>query len=205
MKTTPRSSVGRLRLYYGALAILLGALLVGCGPQQKYAGKKAKQNIDAESWKTIDEPTLGFKAKFPGQWKTSTDTMMTDRGVAQVYIFDYWHVAFQYGITVVRFPPGVSDMSDPDQVLDYAVESLAQKQNGTLSYQEDINIGGYPARRAMLTLPDSYLKQSRVNTLIVLRNQYVYRITTAGVGNHEYVEHFIDSFELTPVQMQFDN
>ncbi len=197
--------IGKHKKLLTLVVITIATLSASCGPQQKYAGEGAITDIKAETWLTIDEPTLGFKSKFPGKWKTPpVETMETENGLAYVYIFDYWHVAFQYGITVVKFPHGVADMSDPDTVLDFAVNSLAEEQNGTVAFQENVNMGGYPARRAMISLPDSYLKQARVNTMIILRNQLVYRITTAGVGNHEFIEHFMDSFELTPVIVQFN-
>ena len=120
--------------------------------------------------------------------------------MATVHIFEFWHVAFQYGITVVKFPPGVADHSNPKPVLDYAVQSLAYENEGLISYQEPRRINGYPARHAVISLPDGYLKNARVNTLIVLRDDLVYRVTTSGIGNYDYIEYFFQSFKLTPIQ-----
>ena len=173
----------------------------GCEKDPAQPQNLAAESLNPALWKDLEEPTLGFKARFPGKWKHRTEFMETDGGAATVHIFEYWHIAFQYGITVVKFPPGVADMSDPDRVLDFAIQSLIDEKGGTISYQEKVNMGGYPARRAMISLPESYLKSARLNTLIVLRNQFVYRVSTSGVGNHDYIEYFMDEFELTPVSV----
>lgn len=199
MKTTPIPNP--MRLVQTLIVLLFCVFLSACGNQQKYGGSDATKVFNPESWKTISEPTLGFKAKFPGDWKHNVDFMETENGMATVHIFEYWHVAFQYGLTVVKLPAGASDMSDPDKVLDYAIKTLIDENNGVLSYEEPINMSGYPARRAVVLLPDSYLKNARVNTLIILRNSLVYRVTTSGIGNAEYVEHYLNSFELTPVSL----
>ena len=194
--------------HLGGLSIALFFLtcfgFTGCQPDPAKVQFAEIETLDPSLWIDLEEPTLGFKARFPGKWKYRTEEMPTDNGVATVHIFEFWHIAFQYGITVAKFPPGVSDMSNPKTVLDYAVKSLADETGGTISYQEDVNMGGYPARRAMISLPESYLKSARTNTMIVLRNQFVYRITTSGVGNHDYIEYFLDEFELTPVSISID-
>lgn len=181
------------------LTILLSSFLTGCGEQLRYASKGEKETVLPDRWKELNESSLGFKIKFPGQWKYNTQFMKTDGGAATVHVFEYWHVAFMYALTVVKFPPGVSDMSDPDKVLDYAVQSLIDEHNGIISYQEPVNMSGYPGRRAIISLPDSSLKNARVNTIIVLRDNLVYRASTSGIGNLEYTEFFLNSFELTPV------
>jgi hypothetical protein len=196
---TPATKNFALRSVLPLLLTCCITMITGCSPQEDGDQEGSYQSIRPELWTQIEEPSLGFKSRFPAPWKTRTQNMPTDQGMATVHIFEYWHVAFQYGITVVRFPPGVADMSEPDIVLDFAVNSLAAEHQGLVSFQENQQIGGYPARRAMISLPESYLKQARVNTLIVLRNELVYRVSTSGIGNHEQIELFLRSFELTPV------
>lgn len=176
----------------------------GCEKDPAQPQNLAAEALNPALWQDLEEPTLGFKARFPGKWKYHTEFMQTGGGVATVHIFEYWHIAFQYGITVVKFPPGVADMSEPERVLDYAIQSLIDEHGGTISYQEKVNMSGYPARRAMISLPESYLKSARLNTLIVLRNQFVYRVSTSGVGNHDYIEYFMDEFALTPVSVSIE-
>jgi len=174
-------------------------LVCGCKPDPAQTVNLGSEDLNPDLWTTLDQPTLGFKTKFPGKWKYKTEVMKTENGDAAVHIFEYWHVAFTYGITVVKLPEGASDMSDPDKVLEYAINSVADDNKGLVSYQQNIDVGGYPARRAMITLPDSYLKSARLNTMVILRNNFVYRISTSGVGNHDYIEYFMNSFQLTPV------
>ena len=176
-------------------------LFTACDSSHENGQKGKSKEVNPEQWSTVEESSLGFRAKFPGKWKNDVKFMGTDRGMATVYIFEYWHIAFQYGITVVRLPNGVADHSNPTKTLDNAVIALAQEQNAVVSYQKQISIGGHPARRAVLSLPDSYLKNARVNTIIILRDNFVYRVTTAGIGNLEYVDFFLNSFELIPVKL----
>jgi hypothetical protein len=189
--------------------LILGSaacLTVGCSsdapPPPVTRGGEA---FNPDIWIPLDEPTLGFKTRLPGPWEHRVDYMETPQGAATVHIFDYWHLAFRYGITVARFPPGVADMSDPDHVLNFAIQSLVDEQKAVISYQERINVGGYPALRAILLLPDSFLKNARLNTLIILRNEYVYRVSTAGVGNLDSTDYYMRSFELTPIQIHFES
>ncbi len=188
-----------------AVMLSLGfAFQLGCKPDSIQPQNLAGEALNPALWQDIEESSLGFKAKFPGKWKSRTEFMETNSGAATVHVFEYWHIAFQYGITVVNVPPGEANMSDPDRVLDYSVESIVTENGGTISFQENVNMGGYPARRAMIALPDSYLKSARLNTLIVLRNNFIYRVSTSGVGNHDYIEFFMDNFELTPVTITID-
>ena len=175
-------------------------LFTACDSSRENGQKGKDKEVNPEQWLTVEESSLGFRAKFPGKWKNEVKFMQTDRGMATVYIFEYWHIAFQYGISVVRLPDGVADRSNSTKALDNAVKALAQEQNAIVSYQQQITVGGYPARRAVLSLPDSYLKNARVNTIIILRDNLVYRVTTAGIGNLEYVDFFMKSFELIPVK-----
>ncbi|MEQ9823389.1 MAG: hypothetical protein ABQ298_03305 [Puniceicoccaceae bacterium] len=172
----------------------------GCDSQSANPGNLASEAFDPNRWITVEEPTLGFRSKFPGKWKHRTQFMQMPQGSATVHIFEYWHIAFQYGITVTRLPPGVSDLRNPNRVLDYAVQSIIDEHGGTLTFQENRNVGGFSARRARITLSESYLKSAQLNTLIVLRDNLVYRISTAGVGNHEHIEFFLNSFETIPIQ-----
>ena len=192
----------RLRQLMTSTSLYIFTLLalVACDSSKKSEGKDKEIPFDPKTWLNVEETSLGFKAKFPGQWKNDIQFMDTGRGMATVYIFEYWHIAFQYGITVVRLPDGVADKNNTTQALDNAVLALAQKQNAIVSYQQPITVGGCPARRAVLSLPDSYLKNARVNTIIVLRDNLVYRVTTAGIGNLEYVDYFLKSFELVPIK-----
>jgi len=178
---------------------LFSAMLSACKPHPSQPRKLSGEDLNPALWADISESSLGFKGRFPGKWKYHTEFMPTPDGAATVHIFEYWHIAFQYGITVVKFPPGVADMSDPDRVLDFAVKSIVDEKGGVISFQENVNMGGYPARRAMVSLPESYLKSARLNTLIILRNNFVYRVSTSGVGNHDSIEYFMNSFELTPI------
>jgi hypothetical protein len=182
-----------------SLCLFITFFFTACDSNKSTEKKGKSLGFDPERWLAIENPSLGFKGKFPGKWKSDVKFMQTQGGAATVYIFEYWHVAFQYGITIVRFPPGVADNSNPQKVLKYAVKSLADERGGLISYQEPITIAGCPARRAVLTLPDSRLKNSRVNTIIILRDDLVYRVTTAGLGNVEYVDFFLKSFELIPI------
>ena len=193
----------RLRQLITSTSLYIFTLLafVACNSSQKSENKPKELSFDPDKWLTVEETSLGFKAKFPGKWKSNIQFMDTGRGMATVYIFEYWHIAFQYGITIVRLPEGVADTNNTTKALDNAVLSLAEKQNAIVSYQQPITVGGCPARRAVLTLPDSYLKNARVNTIIVLRDNLVYRITTAGIGNLEYVDFFLKSFELVPMKL----
>ena len=183
---------------FASLFIFPVVLFTACDSSHQHGQKDG--NVNPSQWVAVDEPSLGFRAKFPGKWKSDIKFMGTDRGMAPVYIFEYWHIAFQYGITIVRLPDGVANRSTSTKALDNAVKALAQEQNAVISYQESFMIGGYPARRAVLSLPDSYLKNARVNTMIILRDNLVYRVTTAGIGNLEYVDFFLKSFELTPIR-----
>jgi hypothetical protein len=185
-----------------AAALLTGGCSGEAPPPPVTRGGEA---FNPEIWINLEEPTLGFKTRFPGPWEHRVDYMETPQGAATVHIFDYWHLAFRYGITVARFPPGVADMSEPDHVLNFAIQSLVDEHGAVISYQERINVGGYPALRAILLLPESFLKSARLNTLIILRNEYVYRISTAGVGNFDSIEYYMRSFELTPIRIDFDS
>jgi hypothetical protein len=188
------------RSKFVVLVCIAGIVNFSCVEQQKL-GHTEGDSVNPRSWETLSESSLGFTAKFPGQWQHQVQFMETESGAATVHIFEYGDVAFQYGITVVRFPPGESDMSDPDLVLDYSVSSLVEETGGVISYQENLEVGGYPARRAIISLPESFLKNARLNTLIVLRGSLVYRASTSGIGNLEFTEFFLESFDITPISL----
>lgn len=183
-----------------SICVFSTLFFTACDSHQDTETEHKRLDFNPAQWPTIEESSLGFRGKFPGKWKFEVQFMKTEKGAATVYIFDYWHLAFQYGITVVRFPPGIADSSNPKKVLDYAVQSLAEEQQGIISHQQSITVAGFPARRAVLRLPESRLKNTHVNTIIILRDNLVYRVTTAGLGNVDYVDFFFKSFELIPIE-----
>lgn len=154
--------------------------------------------VATAQWETVSEPDLGFRIDFPGKPVVRNQSFKTASGVGHVFLYSYKHIAFEYAMSVMRLPPGEVRTDDFEGVLDATVEDLAREKKGLLSFQESINVGGFPGRRATVSLPETYLKDNRAHTLIVLRGNYVYRVTAAGIGNIDIVQHFFNSLEIVP-------
>ncbi len=175
-----------------ALTLFLG----GCDSHSE-----AEDNFFGEpgEWFTLNAQNLGFRIEFPKKPTERVQNFDSGGATATAYMYGYKHVAFEYGVTVVKLPRFQVDNSRPEVVLEYAVQSLVHEKGGKLIRQYDINLNGYPGRRAYINYPDSFLKDVRLNTVILLRNNLVYRVTTAGLGNEEEVSQFLNSFSLTPL------
>lgn len=167
----------------------------GCKPLRE---EGISGGVATAQWQTVSEPDLGFRIDFPGKPELRNQAFNTASGAGQVFLYSFKHIAFEYGLSVMRLPPAEVNTDDLEGVLDATVQDLVREKKGLLSFQESMNVGGFPGRRATVSLPETYLKDNRAHTLIVLRGNYVYRVTAAGIGNIDIVQHFFNSFEILP-------
>jgi len=180
-----------------AACLLLALLFVwgGCSSSEQ---EGVSGGVATAQWQKVSEPELGFRIEFPGKPELRNQSFNTASGVGQVFLYSYKHIAFEYAMSVMRLPPAEVSTDDFEGVLDATVQELVREKKGLLSFQESMNVGGFPGRRATVSLPDTYLKDNRAHTLIVLRGNYVYRVTAAGIGNIDMVQYFFNSFAILP-------
>jgi len=176
--------------------LILPFLLVSCGSDTDK--ESVDQFIPYEEWHPMIVDNLGFRIDFPKKPTERVESFDSGGATATAYIYGYKHVAFEYAVTVVKLPAFQVDNSRPEVVLEYAIQSLVHEKGGKLIRQYDINLNGYPGRRAYIEYPDSFLKDVRLNTVILLRQNLVYRISTSGLGNKDEVSHFLNSFSIIP-------
>lgn len=188
-------SDGKFRLLLVALVFLWS----GCSSREQ---EGVSGGVATAHWQIISEPELGFSIEFPGKPVVRNQSFNTASGQGHVFLYSYKHIAFEYAMSVMRLPPAEVTTDNFEGVLDATVQELVREKKGLLSFQESMSVGGFPGRRATVSLPDTYLKENRAHTMIVLRGNYVYRVTAAGIGNIDIVQYFFNSFAILPFPVE---
>jgi hypothetical protein len=148
----------------------------------------------AQDWVEYRPPGGGYRVEFPGKPQVSTRDVTTRTAIVQMNmaLVERGDAAAFLTIHSLR-PPGASGV-DPQQVLDQVRDGVLKDPERKLREEAHTTVGGLPARRVIIDIPDK--KQVSV-ALFVLGADRLYQaivVVSPGQESSADVERFLKSF-----------
>ena len=145
----------------------------------------------AQQWVEHRPPDAGYRVEFPAAPKVSKENIDTPVGKAVVTFAEYEKTGgFALVATHIVYPSGPPD---PQVFLDAARDSGLQSAKATLREEKQLTVGGKPARRMVMEMPDTLMGVA----LVVLDGNRLYNtmaVVPRGEVNSADVERFLKSF-----------
>lgn len=147
----------------------------------------------AQQWLEHRPPDAGYRVEFPAAPKVSKENIDTPVGKAVVTFAEYEKAGdFVLLATYIVYPSGPPD---PQVFLDGARDSALKNANARLREEKQLTVGGKPARRMVVEMPDTLIGVA----LVVLDGNRLYNtmaVVPHGEVNSADVERFLKSFAL---------
>lgn len=149
----------------------------------------------AQQWVEHRPSDAGYRVEFPAAPKVSKENIDSPVGKAVMTFAEYEKTG---GFALVAmhtvYPSGPPD---PQIFLDAARNSGLKNANAALREEKKLTIGGKPARRLVMEMPDTLVGVA----LVVLDGNRLYNtmaVVPRGEVNSADVERFLNSFALVP-------
>ncbi|WP_299096752.1 hypothetical protein [uncultured Winogradskyella sp.] len=157
--------------------------------------------ITAQDWKKYKSEELAFVTEFPGTPEESVQKVQTAVGELDMNMVGYTSVETgdnaYYSVISSDYPEEkFSDISDEKikSILDGAVNGAVKNTNGTLEFDENITLNGYPGRKIMIKSSGMELY---MNAYLVGNVMYITQvIALEGKVNTKNLNKFMDAFDL---------
>ena len=155
----------------------------------------------AQDWVEYKDPAAGYRVEFPEKPRVQTQLVKTtagDRHMGVATLNVERNGASLELMTVIPARPAIYN-PDPQVTLDRTRDNGVRAVNGKLREEKRLTVGGEPARRFIIDMPDG----RAVVVLQIMRGDQLYQalaVVSAGAENGADVEHFIGSFTLLPRQ-----
>lgn len=147
----------------------------------------------AQQWVEHRPPGAGYRVEFPAAPKVSKQDIDSPVGKAVMTFAEYEKTG---GLALVAmhtvYPSGPAD---PHIFLDGARDSGLKNANAILREEKKLTVGGKPARRLVIEMPDTLMGVA----LVVLDDDRLYNtmaVVPRGQVNSADVERFLNSFAL---------
>jgi hypothetical protein len=156
----------------------------------------------AQQWVEYKPRGAGYRVEFPQAPKVVSEDVKTGSGVRRMEVATFESrrdgVSLTFMTTLPERPTVVAG-GDPQALLDRVRDDTVSWVNGRLREEKRITIGGQPARRSVIDIPED----NKVCVLLqVLRGDQLYKaiaVVSAGQENGADTQRFIDSFALLPL------
>ena len=138
----------------------------------------------------------GYRIEFPGTPKSSTQDVDTRAGSVRMYMSEFSTNDDTIFLSIYSIYPENSLSTDTQKALSSARDGGVNNVKGKLRSERRLSVGGAPATRVVIDIPES--NQTGV-ALIVLSGNRLYQAITvvpAGQETSADVMRFIDSFAL---------
>jgi hypothetical protein len=149
----------------------------------------------AQQWVEHRPPDAGYRVEFPAAPKVAKENIDTPVGKAVVTMAEYEkNGSFVLVAMHTVYPSGPPD---PQIFLDGALDGGLKSANATLREKKQLTVGGKPARRIVMEMPDGLMGVA----LVVLDGNRLYNamaVVPRGEVNSADVERFLNSFALVP-------
>jgi hypothetical protein len=148
----------------------------------------------AQQWVEHRPPDAGYRVEFPAAPKVSKQNIDTPVGKAVVTFAEYEKTGFALVATHIVYPSGPPD---PQVFLDGARDGGLKSASATLREEKRLTVGGKPARRLVMEMPDALMGVA----LVVLDGNRLYNtmaVVPRGEVKSADVERFLNSFALVP-------
>ena len=153
----------------------------------------------AQDWVEYKDAPAGYRVEFPQPPKVETQLVRTtagDRHMGVATLNVERNGASLELMTVIPSRPHVYN-PDPQVTLDRTRDNAVRAVNGKLREEKRLTVGGEPARRNVIDMPDG-----RVAVVLqVMRGDQLYQavaVVSGGAERSADTEHFINSFALLP-------
>ncbi len=137
-----------------------------------------------------------FTVSMPGKPSKDIKNIPTAVGAISMYLFMVEKTNIAYMVAYSDYPAVVVENSDPEKILDGAVNGAMQNMEGKLISQEQITYGEDPGREISFNAKKGIAKGKAV---IVLSGNRLYQVMAVG-SNARYpnktVKKVIDSLEI---------
>lgn len=154
----------------------------------------------AQDWVEYKDAPAGYRVEFPQAPKVETQLVRTsagDRRMGVATLSIERNGASLEFMTVIPARPHIYS-PDPQITLDRTRDNAVRAVNGRLREESRLAIGGEPARRNVIDMPDG-----RVAVVLqVMRGDQLYQaiaVVSGGAESTADTEHFISSFALLPL------
>jgi hypothetical protein len=149
----------------------------------------------AQQWVEHRPQGAGYRVEFPAAPKVSKEDIANPAGKI-VMTFAEYEKSGGFALVAMHtvYP---SSPPDPQIFLDAARDSAVRNANAKLREEKKLTVGGKPARRLVVEMPDTLLGVA----LVVLDGNHIYNtmaVVPPGEVNSADVERFLKSFALVP-------
>ena len=149
----------------------------------------------AQQWVEHRPPGAGYRVEFPAAPKVSKEDIANPAGKV-VMTFAEYEKSGGFALVAMHtvYP---SSPPDPQIFLDAARDSAVRHANAKLREEKKLTVGGKPARRLVVEMPDTLVGVA----LVVLDGNHIYNtmaVVPPGEVNSADVERFLKSFALVP-------
>ena len=149
-----------------------------------------------QSWVEYRPAGEGYRVEFPAVPKITKEDINSHLGKAS---FTYAEYESKGGFILVAMQTVYpSSPPDPQAFLDIASASGVKSANATLREEKRLTVGGKPARRMIMEMPDKLVGVA----LVVLNGNHLYNtmaVVPQGQESSADVQRFIESFALVPM------
>jgi hypothetical protein len=158
-------------------------------------------SASAQQWVEYKSQGGGYRVEFPQAPKVVSQDVKTGSGVRRMEVATFESrrngVSLTFMTTLPERPTVVAG-GDPQAPFDKVRDDTVSWVNGKLREEKQITIGGQPARRSMIDMPED----NQVCVLLqVMRGDQLYKaiaVVSAGQENGADTERFINSFAPLP-------
>ena len=156
----------------------------------------AAQPQQPQKWVEYKPAGAGYRIEFPEVPRQSQDEVSTGAGPIRMQVAQVGGDADIVYIAMRSEYPARALPDDPQAALDAARNASVKNVNGVLREDKKLTVGGAPARRLLIDIPEG----RRVGVvLIVLEGNRLYRavsVMPAGQEGSADLKKFLDSFAL---------
>ncbi|SEP22752.1 hypothetical protein SAMN02990966_04502 [Rhodospirillales bacterium URHD0017] len=158
-------------------------------------------SASAQSWVEYKSQGAGYRVEFPQAPKVVSEDVKTSSGVRRMEVATFEARREGASLTFMTTLPerqAVVAGGDPQAPFDKVRDDTVSWVNGKLREEKQISIGGQPARRSVIDMPQD---QQVCVLLQVMRGDQLYKaiaVVSAGQENGTDTQRFINSFALLP-------
>jgi hypothetical protein len=155
-------------------------------------------SASAQNWVEHKSQAGGYRVEFPQAPKVVSEDVKTGSGVRRLEVATFEDRRDGVSVTFMTTLPERPAVVDAQAAFDRVRDDTVSWVNGRLREEKRITVGGQPARRSVIDMPQD--KQVCV-LLQVMRGDQLYKaiaVVSAGQENGADTQRFIDSFALLP-------
>jgi hypothetical protein len=153
----------------------------------------------AQDWVEYKDEPAGYRVEFPQAPKVETQLVRTTAGDRHMGVATLNVERNGTSLELMTVIPGRPHVYNPDPqvTLDRTRDNAVRAVNGKLREEKRLTVGGEPARRTVIDMPDGRV----VVVLQIMRGDHLYQavaVVSGGAERSADIERFINSFALLP-------